>query len=73
MSENENLTMEEAFEKLKSILDKLEAGDLTLEENFALYEEGLKLVKTCGNKLDMIEKKITILDEAGEQNPDEQE
>lgn len=69
MSEIEKMTMEEAFLKLKSILDKMEAGELSLEENFALYEEGLKLVKYCGEKLDTIEKKITILEESGEQEP----
>lgn len=64
MATNEK-TMEESFEELKALLDKMESEDLTLEENFKLYEEGLKLVKTCNEKLDKIEKQIIVL-EGGE-------
>ena len=63
MKSIDEMTMEEAFESLKSLLDKMESEDHTLEENFAMYEQGLRLVKTCGAKLDDIEKKIIVLEE----------
>ena len=63
MAENKEMTMEEAFSALKELLAKMESEELSLEENFRLYEEGLSLVKLCSEKLDTIEKKIIVLEE----------
>lgn len=63
MKSIDEMTMEEAFDSLKSLLDKMESEDHTLEENFEMYEQGLGLVKVCGAKLDDIEKKIIVLEE----------
>lgn len=62
MAEKE-LTMQEAFDKLNELLAKMDSEDLTIEDNFKLYEEGLELVKVCNEKLDAIEKKIITLEE----------
>lgn len=40
---------------------KLEKGDGSLEDAFADYEEGMKLVKSCNEKIETIEKKILVL------------
>lgn len=66
MEEKKEMTMEEAFAALKEVLGKMEAEDLSLEENFRLYEEGLGLVKLCNDKLDTIEKKIIVLEEGNQ-------
>ena len=58
-----DMTMEEAFDALKELLEKMESDELSLEESFGLYEQGLALVKTCNEKLDAIEKKIIVLEE----------
>ena len=42
-------------------MEKLESGDLSLEDNLKLYEEGVKLIKFCSDKLNEAEKKIEIL------------
>lgn len=63
MANNKEISVEEAFDNLKNLLEKMDQEELSLEENFALYEEGLKLVKVCNDKLDMIEKKIIVLEE----------
>ncbi|MBO4290066.1 MAG: exodeoxyribonuclease VII small subunit [Lachnospiraceae bacterium] len=64
------LTMDEAYAQLQAVLEKMESGDLGLEESFKLYEEGLGLVKLCSSKLDEIEKKMIILENRTEENED---
>ena len=59
--------IEENFARLEEIIKELEAGDRSLEETFAGYEEGMKLVKSCYEKIERIEKKVLVLsgEEAG--------
>lgn len=52
-------TFEDAFRQLEEIVRKLEAGGLPLEENLALFEEGMKLSKLCGRRLDVAELRVT--------------
>ena len=68
--EKKELTMDEAYQKLQAVLEKMESEDLGLEESFKLYEEGLGLVKLCSAKLDEIEKKMIILENRTEENED---
>lgn len=60
------LTIEQTFEQLDQIMEKLESSDITLEESFACYEAGMKLVKSCSEKIDKVEKQIIVLQEGGE-------
>ena len=60
MSDKE-VKFEQALEKLEEIVDKLESGDIGLDESIKQYEEGMKLLKFCTAKLDEVEKKIEIL------------
>lgn len=63
-------SIEETFAKLDSVLEKLEASDTSLEESFACYEEGMRLVKACGEKIDKVEKQMIILQGGGEADGD---
>jgi exodeoxyribonuclease VII small subunit len=54
-------TIEQTFEELDQLLEKLESSDTTLEESFACYEAGMKLVKACSEKIDKVEKQIIVL------------
>lgn len=54
-------SIEQMFEELNQITEKLESADTSLEESFACYEAGMKLVKACGEKIDQVEKKMVIL------------
>ena len=54
-------SIEETFEELDRIMEKLESNDTTLEESFACYEAGMKLVKACGEKIDRVEKQMIVL------------
>ena len=61
----ENLSVEQSFALLDGMLKKLESEDVTLEESFQLYQDGMKLLKTVNGKLDHFEKKMQILTEDG--------
>lgn len=54
-------TMEQIFAELEELIEKLESSETSLEESFACYENGMKLVKACGAKIDQVEKKMIIL------------
>lgn len=52
---------EDALEKLEKIVDKLEKGDLPLEDALTAFTEGVELVRFCHQKLEEADKKIEIL------------
>ena len=54
-------TLEQSFEKLEQIIGNLENGDVSLEDSFKLYNEGMKLIQNCNQQLDKLEKKIVVL------------
>lgn len=56
-------TFEDRLERLKIIVDKLERGDLPLEEGVALYKEGLKLAKACGKQLESARHEVKVVSE----------
>jgi exodeoxyribonuclease VII small subunit len=57
----ESLSFEDSYNKLEQVIQKLESGELSLEESVALYEEGIKLAAHCGRKLDDAQLKVTQL------------
>ncbi len=65
MSKEKNNDFESNLKNLEVIVDKLESGEIGLEESVKLYEEGMKIKKICDKKLKDIEmqiKKIKIED-----------
>lgn len=60
-----DLSIEEIFGRLDGIIRELENGEISLEDSFKYYENGMKLVKTCSGKLDKVEKQILVLNENG--------
>lgn len=54
-------SIEQTFEELEQIMEKLEDGNTSLEDSFAYYEAGMKLVRACGEKIDKVEKQIIVL------------
>ncbi len=67
MAEKE-MKLEESFDKLNQIMESLEKSDVSLEDSFALYQEGMKLLKACNDSIDKVEKDLIILSENGESN-----
>lgn len=54
-------TFEDALAKLETITQKLEDGDLSLENSLKKFDEGVKLAEFCNSKLDEAQKKVDIL------------
>jgi len=54
-------TFEEALEELERIVERLEGGQLSLDEAILSFEKGIALVKLCGRRLQQAEKKIDRL------------
>ncbi|MBQ3461248.1 MAG: exodeoxyribonuclease VII small subunit [Solobacterium sp.] len=52
------LTFEQSMERLNEIVSLLEENEKPLDETIALFEEGLKLVRSCDQKLKQFENRI---------------
>ena len=65
------MKFEETLKQLEGIVERLEAGELSLEESLEQFEEGIKLARTLAKKLAEAEKKVQILlkNEEGEITP----
>ncbi|MBI4971221.1 MAG: exodeoxyribonuclease VII small subunit [Candidatus Omnitrophica bacterium] len=57
----EELKFEKALERLEKIVSELEGGEISLEDAIKKYEEGVKLSRTCMEKLSQAERKVEIL------------
>ena len=60
------MAIEETFSSLEEIIAILENKETTLDDAFAQYEKGIKLVKDANEALDAVEKKILVLQGNGE-------
>ncbi|MFS0575144.1 exodeoxyribonuclease VII small subunit [Sporosarcina sp. 179-K 3D1 HS] len=66
--EKDSLRFEEAMLNLEEIVQKLESGDVPLEDAIVLYKKGMELSAYCHNKLQDAEKQlISIIDKEGNQ------
>jgi exodeoxyribonuclease VII small subunit len=57
---------EELLERLEQIVSEMETAELPLEKLLSSYEEGMRLVKACGDRLIDAEQKVEILSRAVE-------
>jgi exodeoxyribonuclease VII small subunit len=56
---------EEDLKALESVVERLERGDLSLEDSVRLFEEGIKLSDACKKELDTAEGKIQLVVDRG--------
>ncbi len=68
-----DLTFEKALHELQDVVQKLEEGELALEETIALYERGQALVSHCGLLLDRAELRLKALTPNADGEPQEVE
>lgn len=74
-------SFETAMTELEKIVREMETGELPLDASLKKFEEGMRLSRLCAEKLDEVQKKVTILmsgdngyrEEAFEPGSDEQE
>ena len=61
MSNKTKNNFEESIERLEKIVNKMESGDSTLEQNLIWFEEGMELIKLCQGHLTEAEKRVQRL------------
>ena len=54
-------SFEQSLKRLEDIVEKLESGNIPLDEAIKLFEEGVKLSKKCSDKLSKVEEKIKVI------------
>ena len=57
----DELDFEAALKRLTAIVERLESGDLSLEQSLQLFEEGTRLSRTSQQQLDAAEKRVEEL------------
>ena len=63
MSEKKKENLEEMFKDLEELIGKMENEEITLEQTFDLYNNGMELLKKCNLSIYEVEKKVLVLDE----------
>jgi exodeoxyribonuclease VII small subunit len=58
-------SFEEQLTALEGVVERLERGELTLDESVRLFEEGVKLSEACKKELEAAEGRIQVLVERG--------
>lgn len=59
------MDFEKKLSRLEEIVQKMEKGDLALEESLRLFEEGVKLSRECHQRLNEAESKVKLLMSVG--------
>lgn len=57
------MNFEEAIAKLESEVKRLEGGNMSLDESISAFEEAVKLVKVCNERLEKAERRVRLLTE----------
>ena len=66
MTKKDTVNFEVSLQKLKKIIEKLEDGEISLEESVKSFEEGIGLVKECQKQLSQAELKVKKLLDNGD-------
>ena len=60
------LKLEQAVGRIDALLNHMRDKDVSLEETFRLYQEGMRLLKNCSEQIDRVEKQMIQIDEEGQ-------
>jgi exodeoxyribonuclease VII small subunit len=55
------ISFEQALERLEALVERLEQGELPLEDALATFEEGVGLTRRLGDQLDTAERRVELL------------
>ena len=59
--EKEKQSFEDALQELEGLVEKMESGEMGLEEMVAAFEKGQTLVKSCTDRLNEVERRIEVI------------
>lgn len=57
----EERSFEECLGALEAVVERIESGELNLEESLATFEEGVGLIRVCNRKLGEVERRVEVL------------
>ncbi len=63
----QEISFEEALSKLEDAVNKLENGEIKLDEAFTMFEQGIKYAKICEEKLTEVEEKVAKIMKDGQE------
>lgn len=63
--EEQVLSLEDAFAQIEEVISRLETEEITLEESFLAYHQGMSLLAKCNETIDQVEKKVLKVNEDG--------
>ena len=66
MTKKDTVNFETSLKKLEKIIEKLEDGEISLEDSVKSFEEGIGLVKECQKQLSQAELKVKKLLDNGD-------
>ncbi|WP_207060866.1 exodeoxyribonuclease VII small subunit [Motiliproteus sp. SC1-56] len=62
-----SLDFEQSLGELEALVNRMEQGELSLEESLAAFEEGIRLTRECQQRLEQAEQRVQVLiEESGE-------
>lgn len=61
--EDNKINLSETFEKLDNVIKAMESSDISLEDSFAKFKEGLELIKQANDSIEKVEQELTVLEE----------
>lgn len=67
MSKSKQPDLEKSLNEITKLIEKMEHGDLTLEQSLEQFERGVTLIKHCQQVLNEAEQKVKLLMESNEQ------
>ena len=67
---SKNTDFEKSLDELEKIVEKLQNGDISLDESIKLFEKGIELTNDCRKTLETARQKITSLTEEEQKNGD---
>lgn len=65
----ETQSLEALFAEVEALIGRMEEPELPLEEAFDAYEKGMKLIRACNGRIDQVEQRMLMMNEAGELEP----
>ena len=62
-------SLEELFAEAEELIGRMEEPELSLEDAFSAYEQGMRIIRACNSRIDQVEKKMLVMNAEGELEP----
>ena len=64
-NDNQEKTIEQSFEALEEIISKMESSDISLDDSFTLYKEGMAELQKANAKIEQTKKAVMAISKDG--------